>query len=204
MKKAQSGFSLVEVLLAVSVFSLIVTGLIGGLIYGQESTALAGQRARAAILADEGLEAVRNIRDANFSNLTDGTFGLTTTGNQWNLSGSSDATDIFTRAITISAVDAKRKQVTSTVTWQQNAQRNGTVSVVTYLTNWKASGGGGGPPTSCAAYCQTLPAVYTNGTCRQNTVQCTQNGETYESGGDSQCITTFPGDPSRDTCCCQP
>ena len=39
-------------------------------------------RARAATLADEGLEAVRNIRDANFSNLTDGTFGLTTTGNQ--------------------------------------------------------------------------------------------------------------------------
>ena len=85
-----------------------------------KSTALAGQRARAATLADEGLEAVRNIRDANFSNLTDGTFGLTTTGNQWNLSGASDTSDIFSRAITISTVDANRKSITSSITWQQN------------------------------------------------------------------------------------
>lgn len=200
----KNGFSLVEVLLSVAVFALIVTALVGGLIYGQQSTALAGMRSRAAILADEGLEAARNIRDANFTNLTDGTFGLTTTGSQWNLSGSSDITDIFTRAITISTVDANRKQLVSTVTWQQNAQRNGAVSAVTYLTNWKASGGGGAPPVSCAAYCQTLPTGYTSSTCRQNTVQCTQNGEIYEVGGDSICITNFPGDPSHDTCCCAP
>lgn len=199
----KQGFSLVEVLLSVAVFSLIVTALVGGLIYGQQSTALAGMRSRAALLADEGLESVRNIRDANFSNLTDGTFGLTTTGNQWNLSGSSDITDIFTRAVTVSAVDANRKLVTSTVTWQQNPQRTGNVTLATYLTNWKA-GGGGGPPSSCAAYCQSLPAAYTNGTCRQNTVQCSHNGETYESGGDSVCVTNFPGDPSHDTCCCLP
>ncbi len=195
------GFSLVEVLLAVAVFSLIVTGLIGGLIYGEQSTALAGQRARAATLADEGLEAVRNIRDANFSNLTDGTFGLTTTGNQWNLSGASDTSDIFSRAITISTVDANRKSITSSITWQQNPQRGGLVQAVTYLTNWKASSGGGGPPSSCAAYCVSLGG-YSTGTCRQNTQQCTNYSETYESGGDSICVTNFPGDPSHDTCCC--
>ncbi len=203
MKKAQLGFSLVEVLLAVSVFGLIVTALVGGLVYGEQSTAIAGMRARAAMLADEGLEAARNIRDANFSNLTGGTFGLTTTGNQWNLSGSSDTTDVFTRTITISTVDSNRKQVTSSVSWQQNPQRTGLVQAVTYLTNWRASAGGGAPPSSCVAYCQTLPG-YSTGTCRQNTQQCTNNGETYESGGDSMCITNFPGDPSHDTCCCAP
>src|SRR3989338_6334728 len=145
--QASKGFSLVEVLLAVSVFGLLVTGLIGGLIYGQQSTAIAGMRSRVAMLADEGLEAVRNIRDENFSNLTDGTYGLTTAGNQWNLSGTSDTTDIFTRQIVISAVDANRKQLTSTITWQQNPQRAGSVTVTTYLTNWKASAGGGAPST---------------------------------------------------------
>ena len=202
VKCSQRGFSLVEVLLAVSIFGLIVTGLIGGLIYGQQSTALAGQRARAVMLADEGLEAVRNIRDENFSNLTDGPFGLTTTGNQWNLSGSSDVTDIFTRQIVISTVDAKRKNVTANVAWQQNPQRTGQVQVVTYLTNWKASGGGGAPST-CTAYCQSL-GTYTTGTCRENIQQCTKYSETYEAGGDSICVTSFPGDPSRDTCCCLP
>mgnify|MGYP001582734235 CR=1 FL=1 len=189
------GFSLVEVLLAVSVFALIVTGLVGGLIYGQQSTALSGARVRAEMLADEGLEAVRNIRDANFSNLTDGTFGLTTTGNQWNLSGSSDTTDIFTRAITISAVDANRKQVTSTVTWQQNPQRTGQIQVVTYLTNWRS---GSAAPTTCNEY--AIGQGYASGTCRQNTQQCTNNGETYLSGGDTFCT----GGPSVDTCCALP
>lgn len=200
MKKAQlvtksKGFSLVEVLLAVSVFALIVTALVGVLIYGQQSTALSGQRAKAIFLAEEGLEATRNIRDANFSNLTDGTFGLTTTGNQWNLSGSSDTTDIFTRAITISSVDADRKQVVSTVTWQQTPSQNGNVVLSTYLTQWIRST----PVSSCSVYCQGL-GTYTIGTCRANTNQCTSNGETYEAGGDIYCT----GGPSADTCCCQP
>ncbi len=181
MKKA---FSLVEVLLAVSVFSLIVTVLAGALIYGQQSTALAGMRSRAVLLADEGLEAMRNTRDASFASLVD----------------SSDVVDIFTRTITISTPSTDRRQITSTVTWQQNLQRSGEVTAVTYLTNWRA-GGGGGTPTTCSAYCISLGS-YTAGTCRQNSVQCTNNGETYQSGGNTQCITTFPGDPSHDTCCC--
>jgi len=201
--QARKGFSLVEVLLAVSIFGLIVTVLTGGLIYGQQSTAMAGMRSRAAILADEGLEATRNIRDENYSNLTDGTFGLTISGNQWGFLGTSDTTDIFGRGVTISAVDANRKLVTSAVSWQQNQQRAGSVVLTTYLTNWKAASGGGGSPTSCSAYCLTLPS-YTGGTCRQNSVQCGNNGETYESGGNSICVTNFPGDPSHDTCCCAP
>lgn len=133
---SSKGFSLVEVILSSAVFVLLVTALVGAYLYGQESTALAGNRARAVMLAEEGLEAVRNIRDPAFANLADGTFGLTTTGNQWNLSGSSDVTDIFTRQIIISSVDTKRKSVTTNVTWQQNPQRTGTVSLMTRFTNW--------------------------------------------------------------------
>lgn len=135
------GFSLVEVLLAVSIFGLIVTALIGGLLYGQESTALAGQRARAVLLADEGLEAARNIRDALFTNISPGTSGLAISSNQWTLSGSSDVSDIFTRQLQIAQIDSNRKRITSTVTWQQNPQRSGTASLVTYLTNWRRDNG---------------------------------------------------------------
>ena len=187
----KSGFSLVEVLLSVSVFGLIVTALVGGLIYGQQSTALSGARARAAILADEGLEAVRNIRDENYANLTDGTFGLAISGNQWNFSGASDTTDVFTRTIAIYAVDANRKMVTSAVTWQQNPQRSGLAQTVTYLTNWRSVSA----PTTCGEY--AVGQGYASGTCRQNTQQCTDNSETYLSGGDAFCT----GSPSVDTCC---
>lgn len=136
----QAGFSLVEIILSSAIFVLLVTALVGAYLYGQESTALAGNRARANMLAEEGLEAVRNIRDPAYANLTDGTYGLTTTGNQWNLSGASDANGIFTRQVIVSTIDTKRKSVTANVTWQQNPQRTGLVSLVTRLTNWIASG----------------------------------------------------------------
>src|SRR3989339_749416 len=109
--QTSNGFSLVEVILASSVFILLVTSLVGAYLYGEESTALAGNRARATMLAEEGLEAARNIRDANFSNLSDGTHGLVISGNQWTLSGSSDVTDIFTRSISISIIDMIKKTV---------------------------------------------------------------------------------------------
>lgn len=195
------GFSLVEVLLAVSVFGLIATGLIGGLIYGEQSTALSGARMRAVMLADEGLEAVRNIRDENFSNLTDGTYGLAISANRWILSGASDTTDIFTRQIVISSIDTARKSVTATVSWQQNPQRSGSVTLTTNLTAWINQVGGGAPASSCGTYCQSLiTPLYVGGACRATTAICSANGEVYESGGDTFCT----GGESADTCCCQP
>lgn len=134
---SRSGFSLVEALLAVSVFALIVTTVIGALIYGRESTALAGQRARATFLAEEGLEAIRNIRDENFANLQDGAYGLDASTGQWTFSGTSDTTGIFTRQVTIATVGVDRKQITSLISWQQSASRPGTITFATILTNWK-------------------------------------------------------------------
>jgi prepilin-type N-terminal cleavage/methylation domain-containing protein len=136
------GFSLIEVILSSAVFALLVTAFVGTYLYGEEASSLAGNRARAGMLASEGLEAVRNIRDAGFSALVDGTYGLTTTGNQWNLSGSNDVTGMFTRQVTLSTIDTKRKSVTSVVAWQQNPQRTGSVSLTTELTNWQALGSG--------------------------------------------------------------
>jgi prepilin-type N-terminal cleavage/methylation domain-containing protein len=141
MMRHRPGFSLIEVLLSVSVFSLLVVAFIGTLLYGQESLVLSGTRNRATVLAEEGLEAGRNMRDDNYTNLFNGTHGLTTAGNIWSFSGTEDITDIYTRKISIAQVDADRKQVTSQVTWQQNGQRTGTVSLVTYLTHWVQGAG---------------------------------------------------------------
>lgn len=133
----RSGFSLVEALLASSIFALIVTAVVGAVIYGRESTALAGLRSRAVFLAEEGLEAVRNIRDQSFANLPDGTFGLNSSGGQWIFSGQSDTTGIFTRQIAIITAGVNRKQITSLVSWQQSVSRPGSAVLTTYLTNWR-------------------------------------------------------------------
>jgi len=130
------GFSLVEVILSTSVFSLLVTILVGAYLYGQESTVLAGNRVRAILLAEEGLEVVKNIKDEDWNNLSDGSYGLEQSGSQWELNGTSDTTDIFTREIIISTTGNNRKNISSNVTWQQNIQREGRVSLNTILSYW--------------------------------------------------------------------
>lgn len=131
------GFSLVEVILASSVFALLVTAFVGAYLYGEESTALASNRSQAVLLAEEGLEAARNIRDASFANLTPGTHGILSTLNQWEFSGTSDTTDsFFTRQVVISNPTPNRKEVMSIVTWQQTPSRTGSVTLTTQFTNW--------------------------------------------------------------------
>ncbi len=133
-----------EAILGAALFGMLATALAGAWLYGEESQVIVGNRARALYSSDEGLEAARNIRDSGWSNLTAGEHGLATTTNQWNLSGTSSSIDIFNQHLSIALVDTKRKTVTSTVTWQQNMLRSGTVDLVTRLTNWRARGGGGG------------------------------------------------------------
>ena len=135
-RRIQRGFILLETILAGALLFLIVSAFVIAAISGQESSVLSGKRSRAVLLAEEGLEAVRNIRDEGFANLGDGVHGLATIDNQWNFAGSQDTTDIFSRQITISPVDAQTKDVSSTITWQQNAQSTGSVTLLTRLTDW--------------------------------------------------------------------
>lgn len=136
--RREQGFSPVEVLLAATVFGFLTVGLVGAIVYGRQSTAQAGDRSRAIMLAEEGTEAARSIRDANFANLVNGTHGLSLVGNQWMLSGGSDTVGKFTRRVTITAPSVNRKVITSAVTWNEPGGGE-QVSVSTQLTNWMAT-----------------------------------------------------------------
>lgn len=139
MNKYEHGFSLVEVLLASTLLGMFFTILVGFFFYGQESAVISGERNRAINLADEGLEAVRNIRDNQFTNLPDGTYGLGIVGNNWTLTASPTAIEGFTRAVRISTLDAQTKIATASVTWSQQLHRTGSVSLTTRFTNWMTS-----------------------------------------------------------------
>lgn len=136
--RGERGFSAVEVLLAGVVFAVLVTALTGAIIYGRGASADAGDHERAMLLADEGMEAVRNIRDAGYANLTNGTFGLAQSGGNWTLSGSSDTNGIFTRQVTITSADTERKSVAVTVSWPSGSSTT-QVSVTGRLSNWIAA-----------------------------------------------------------------
>src|SRR5689334_8027886 len=128
-RTSNQGFTIVEVLLATAILGVLVAAFLAASASGLEATALSGTRLHASQYAEEGLEATRNIQDENFSNLSDGNHGLAISGNQWTFSGTSDTQGILTRQAVVSTVDANTKQVTSTVTWQQNLQRTGSIPI---------------------------------------------------------------------------
>lgn len=131
------GFLLVEVLLSSSIFVMLVTAFAGVFYYGFEASTLAGNRSQATMLAEEGQEALISIKNSNFANLVDGTYGLVYSNNVWSFSGTQDVSGIYTRQVVISTISANRKKVTTNVTWQQTQGRSGNVSLSGIVTNWK-------------------------------------------------------------------
>lgn len=162
IKRSQEGSLLVEVLLAVAVFGLVVTAVTGAIIYGQQSTLLASQRAHAAHIAKASNEALRAIRDENFSLLAPGTYGLAISGNKWVLTGTPDIVDgIYTRSVIISSIDAVTLSITTNVSWQQNPQRSGTVTTSGRLTNWRVAGVPPGPIMMAYSKTTNVPFIRT-------------------------------------------
>lgn len=135
--KNKKGFSLIEIILAISIFALSVAWLTSSLIYGQQSSLNAFHRAQAVLLANEGLEASENIAMEDFNNLVNGSFGISIENNQYVYSGGTDIWDIYERKITISNINDNTKKVTSDVSWSQSVMDEGDVSFVTYITKWK-------------------------------------------------------------------
>ena len=134
-RRGQAGFSLIELIISSALVLLMSTLFVGAILSGQEGSALGGTRTRGEFIAEEGLEAVRTIRDANYLSLQDGTFGVGIVGNMWTLQGVSDTQGVFKREVRIETVDTVTKKVTSTVSWPQGGSRTGTTTLVTYLTD---------------------------------------------------------------------
>lgn len=191
-----NGQSLIEVLLALGVFTLGIATIGFLALDANVSTRQGVERTQAALLAKEGLEAARSIRDADFNNLIarPDPYGIVLSDNTWQFQDEPDTQDQFTRSVIIEDIGEKEKKIISNVSWQFNPQRSNSVSLVTYLTDWQSAA----LPTTCDEY--AIQQGYSAGACRQNAQQCGKNGEIYLFGGDAYCT----GGPSADTCCGAP
>ena len=138
--KKTSGFSIVEAMIGVALFVVFVSGLLTLIITSFVSPNIAGNRARAVLIAEEGLEAARNMRDNSFSNLSDGDHGLAVSGNQWQFNGAYDTTEIFERVVNVSTVSTDIKRLTATVTWTDVNNKLNNVVLISDLTNWQKLG----------------------------------------------------------------
>jgi len=138
--KFKKGNSLLEILLAIAIFtagSIVVALLV---INAGITMRYAEESSKALLYAKEGIEAMKSIRDQNFSNLIGenvGNHGVAIIDGSWSFSGSSTLEEYhYTRIISISAVTATTSKVTSTVSWNFTEGKVNQVQLTTYLTDW--------------------------------------------------------------------
>lgn len=152
--RLRAGQSLIEVLVAIAILALMATGSFGLVGTTVSESGIAVQQANARNLAEEGLEAVRQIRNADFSSLVAGTYGLVLTGSTWTLSGSSDVTDsAFTRTVTITQIDENQRDIRVAVTWTARPGRVLTYTESTRFANWVNA------PIPTASNCKSIGAA---------------------------------------------
>jgi Tfp pilus assembly protein PilV len=138
-QKKSRGFTLVEVMFACAIITISIFALMTAASKGIELSNLSLRQTQASMLLEEGAEAVKSIRDADWTSIS----GLTldtnyylsynTTTNVWSLSQTADTIDsFFTRTVVVSSVnrdinddittnggitDSNTKKVTITITW---------------------------------------------------------------------------------------
>lgn len=233
-----NGFSIVEFITAMALFVIIASVVSMLTLQGISLNRSGLEQTKATFLAQQVLDATASIQNQGYANLTNGQHGLVATGGSWAFSGTATTTGKYTQSVTISdgqrtaggllvesggTPDPDTKHITTQVSWPYLAGQTKSISMQTYITNWRDQTAGGPTPTptvpgptstpivtntpipptpttaisTCSAYC--LSQSYSTGTCRQNAGKCTQNGETHVSAGDNYCT----GGSNADTCCCQ-
>lgn len=154
----QRGFTLVETLVALVILTMALIPLLQLSSGATKSSETIRDNLLAAGLAQEGVEVIHAIRDANWFNsrafdagLADGTYQV-----EWNstsplsLGGnpvlnlnnglytySGGVATKFKRNITITKVNAGELKVVSTVTWVSQTQAARSLSAEDHLFNWK-------------------------------------------------------------------
>lgn len=153
-RKNQKGQSLLELLVAMAVFVLVVSGIMFLTMDAHVANRQGAERSKATLLAQEGMEAAVSIRNRSWKDLADGKYGLSYQGkNFWEFTKSPDVIDKYTRLVTISPVhrdlsgnvvtsggkaDPSTKKITSLVTWDFQPDRKSEVVLESYITNWKS------------------------------------------------------------------
>lgn len=133
MKK---GFSTVEIILSLALFMVLVLGLSSGMFYGLDSRKTVTEESKAALILDESAEILFNIKDASYTNLVDGTWGLVQNTGVWGLGPAPDIVDGYSRRITIAQIDATNKSAEIKISWVTNAGTK-EISEIVRFSDWE-------------------------------------------------------------------
>ncbi|MCI5108291.1 MAG: prepilin-type N-terminal cleavage/methylation domain-containing protein [Candidatus Pacebacteria bacterium] len=137
------GISLIELLIGASILTIVMVALVVVFQSFLVNSFTSVEKVQGALLAEEGIEAVKSIRDNDWGNLSDGTHYLTFSSD-WSFTETPETIGIFSRTVLIEGAyrdvaddlassgtsDPDTKKITVTVNWSA-----GTETIETYITN---------------------------------------------------------------------
>ncbi len=136
--RSRKGSLLLEALVSIGVFTLFLGAIGLTLMLGERTTVAGGDHTRAAFVAEQALEGVRQMRNVNFASLTNGTHGVKLVNGAWAFTGTSLTTsDGYLTSVNVSTMGTDWLQVTSTASWNFGKTRSGSLVLTTYVTNWR-------------------------------------------------------------------
>ena len=208
------GQSLLEVIVAMAIFALISAAMITLSLGGFTALEQGGEHTEAKALAQEGIEAVRAIRDSAWNELIYTTSSVSVSSTQWVFDGEDSIETIgqYTRTISFSDVcrdvsddiavcpgdytDIHSKKVSSVVTWEVRPGVSNSVQQFGYLTNWDTklwpqtdwSGGSG----------QSIWSSITRYDSASGIVDVNSGQVVLDQTTDTSASTTWPFDISED------
>ena len=153
----QKGIGLIELLVAMAIIGLVVAALGGAGNFVLKINQQNKKSVAATFLAQEAMEAVRAVKEENWTLIADLTadapYHPAKTGSplKWSLIANAENISGFTRQITAGSVyrdanddivasggalDPETKKITATISWNYNG-KNYQTSLISFLSNWQ-------------------------------------------------------------------
>jgi len=189
----QHGQSLLELLIAMTIFVMVVSSIMFLVLDAHTANRQGGERTKAALLTQEGMEATASIIRRGWRNLQNGTYGIDDSGGYWDFQGAFDYLENkYTREIVVEPVyrdvsgdivtsggtlDFDTKKVTSTTNWDFTTSRPSEIVLETYLMNWRS-----------LKWTQTTQAEFNQGAPTDVVITANDDGEIEL---DQTSVTTF-------------
>ncbi|KKR70692.1 MAG: putative membrane protein [Candidatus Nomurabacteria bacterium GW2011_GWB1_40_7] len=121
VNKLSKGFTLIETLVAISIFTMSILAMFSVLAQSISDTGYAKKKMTATYLAQEGIEYARNLRDnAVLSGAGWDSFNVDDTINDSPIDNSAFSF-IFDRTVTKNKINADEAKIISTVSWTQGS-----------------------------------------------------------------------------------
>jgi prepilin-type N-terminal cleavage/methylation domain-containing protein len=137
LKQTNKGFTLVETLVSISIFSMAILGLLSVLASSITNTTYAKQKMAADYLAQEGIEYMRNVRDTlvlyDPVNAQHGWDTFKVASMVYPITNPDFIG--FTRTITLTPVSSDEVRISSNVSWKQGSE-NYNITFSENLFNW--------------------------------------------------------------------